>query len=237
MTPDKQPASQKIAVLVIDDESQIRRYLRVSLSGQEYQVTEASNGADGVRKALAEAPDVVVLDLGLPDCDGKEVIRRIRESSAVPIVILSVRSDESEKIEALDAGADDYIEKPFATGELLARIRTALRRRVRAEAHTTIVTAGAVSIDLERRLVLKKGEEVRLTPREWDLLSILATHAGRVVTHPQLLREIRGEQLEDQTHYLRVFISQLRQKLEADPSRPRIIVTEAGVGYRLVSEG
>ncbi|MBU0607992.1 MAG: response regulator transcription factor [Armatimonadetes bacterium] len=219
-------------VLVVDDEQAIRRFLRVTLDAQGYQVYEAETGKEALDAVPACRPDALILDLGLPDMEGHEVIRRLREWSSVPIIVLSVREHETEKIAALDAGADDYLTKPFASGELMARLRAAVRRA----AHTgnePVYEVGDLRIDLGRRQVTLAGNEVSLTPTEHDLLRVLAQHAGRVLTHHQLLRQVWGASYEPETHLLRVNISNLRRKLEADPSRPQYIVTEPGVGYRL----
>jgi two-component system KDP operon response regulator KdpE len=222
-------------LLVVDDDAPIRRFLRAGLGSEGYRVIEAENGADAVAQAATRAPDLVLLDLGLPDGDGFDVVRRLREWSQVPVIVLSARGQEEDKIRALDAGADDYVTKPFAMGELLARVRVALRHSARAESGSDAgpVVAGELSIDLARRTVTVAGEAVRLTPIEYRLLAILARHAGRVLTHEQLLREVWGPGYATQHHYVRVYMAQLRQKLERDPSRPRWLVTEPGVGYRL----
>lgn len=226
-------------ILIVDDEPQIRRFLRASLTAHDYEVAEAGTGGEAVRVLTVQQPDLVVLDLGLPDMDGLEVIGRVREWSQVPIIVLSIRADESDKIEALDRGADDYITKPFGMGELMARMRTALRHREQAGAseETPIIHArGGVDVDLTRRLVTRNGSPVKLSKKEYELLRVLVSHPGKVMTHQQLLREIWGEAYVEETQYLRVYIGQLRQKLEADPSRPHMIVTEPGVGYRLQTE-
>lgn len=225
-----------LSILVVDDEPQICRFLRASLSAEGYRVIEAGTATEALRLAASERPDVIVLDLGLPDMDGREVIRRVREDSRVPLLVLSARRSETEKVAALDLGADDYIEKPFGTGELLARIRAAHRRHLLAESGEKILRVGGLEIDFEARTVMRSGEEIRLTPREWSLLSSLARHPGKVLTHPQILKEVWGPTFADQTHYLRVYVAQLRQKLENDPGRPRILLTEPGVGYRVAAE-
>lgn len=221
-------------VLIVDDEPQILRFLRTSLTANDYDVLEASTGAEGLRRATAEAPDLIILDLGLPDMDGKDVIRHLRSGSDTPIIVLSVRAREAEKIEALDLGANDYLTKPFGTGELLARLRAALRHQAQKTGEAEIFTSGGLTVDTVRRVV-KSGEEVvHLTPKEYDLLRVLVQHAGRVLTHRQLLQAVWGPaHIEDAT-YLRVFVGQLRRKIETDPARPALIVTEPGVGYRLV---
>jgi two-component system, OmpR family, KDP operon response regulator KdpE len=221
-------------ILVVDDEQQIRRMLAVALSAHGYNLAEADSGREGLNQALIFHPDVIILDLGLPDLDGMEVISRIREWSQVPVIVLSVRERESDKIGALDAGADDYLTKPFSMGELLARLRVALRRSAKAEEEPVLVF-GDLIVDLARRLVLLKGIELKLTPTEYEILKHLALHSGRVITHRQLLRAVWGPNFQDETHYLRVYVGQLRRKIEADPTQPRFIMTEPGVGYRFVS--
>ena len=219
-------------ILVIDDELPIRRLLRSSLSERGYQVTAVMTGDEGIDAAAADPPAVVVLDLGLPDMDGLEVCRQLRSWSEVPIIILSARYDEAEKVRALDLGADDYLTKPFGTQELLARIRVALRRSERRVSSPAVVGAGDVRIDLARRQVTVRGAEVRLTPTEYTLLTALATNAGRVLTHQWLLQHTWGPGYEDGVQNLHVFISQIRRKIEPQPARPRYILTEPGIGYR-----
>lgn len=221
-------------ILVVDDEREIRRMLNVALSAHGYAVAEASSGKEGLSQILIFHPDLVILDLGLPDLDGMEVIHALREWSRVPVIILSVRERESDKIGALDAGADDYLTKPFSMGELLARIRVAIRRSAKTEDEPVLAFAG-LTIDLARRMVLLKGEEFKVTPTEYEILKYLALHAGRVVTHRQLLRAVWGPNFQEETHYLRVYIGQLRRKIEDDPAQPRYITTEPGVGYRFMS--
>ncbi|MBP2551497.1 two-component system KDP operon response regulator KdpE [Neorhizobium galegae] len=221
-------------ILVVDDEPQIQRFLKPALSAAGYEVIEALCGADALKAVATAAPDLVILDLGLPDMDGKDVISSLRGWSDLPIVILSARDRESEKIAALDLGADDYIEKPFGIGELTARIRNALRHRGKADAAPTVMVADGLTIDTVHRLVSRGGEPIRLTPKEYDLLTLLGRHAGRVVTHKTLLTAVWGPAHGEDLHYLRVFIGQLRQKIERDPARPAIVRTEPGVGYRLV---
>jgi two-component system KDP operon response regulator KdpE len=225
-------------VLVIEDEGQVLRFLRTSLSAHGYRLVEATTGERGLVEAATRAPELVLLDLGLPDLDGVEVARRIREWSVVPILVLSARGQESDKIRALDAGADDYLTKPFGVGELLARMRVALRHaaRIAAGAGESAVETGELRVDLAARRVLVKGEEVRLTRTEFNLLATLAKHAGKVVTHRQLLKDVWGPGSADQSHYLRVYMGQLRHKLEENPARPRYLLTETGVGYRLRSD-
>ncbi len=220
-------------ILVIDDEKQIRRLLKVALTGHGYEVEEAACGLDGLNKATAYRPDLIILDLGLPDMNGLDVIRQLREWSRIPVIILSVKEHESDKITALDAGADDYVTKPFGMGELLARIRAALRH-VAGAGDEPVLKFSDLVIDMARRRVTVNGMEIKLTPTEYDLMKNLAVHAGKVLTHRQLLRTIWGPSYENDTHYLRVYIGQLRRKIENDPSRPRHIITEPGVGYRLL---
>ncbi|MBL9216180.1 MAG: response regulator [Opitutaceae bacterium] len=223
------------ALLVIDDEVQIRRLLRVSLEAAGYRVREAETGRLGLQEAATEPPDGIILDLGLPDLDGQEVLRRLREWTRVPVLVLSVREREEDKIAALDAGADDYLTKPFGGRELLARVRAVLRRAQPAD-EPAVVRVGDLEIDLAARTVRRAGSEVRLTAKEYGLLRLLVLHRGKVVTHRQLLRELWGPHAGDQTHYLRVHMAHLRQKLEAAPHAPRHLRTEAGIGYRLVTE-
>lgn len=218
-------------ILVIDDEFAIRRFLHAVLSAEEFLLREAESGHAGLASAAAFRPDVILLDLGLPDLDGVEVIRRIREWSPVPIIVLSVREREDDKIAALDAGADDYLTKPFGVGELLARIRAALRRTLQ-QAPEPVFKCDGLEFDLAGRRVTLNGTEVQLTPTEYELLRLLVVHAGKVLTHGQILRQIWGMAYLEQPHVLRVNISNLRRKIEADPSRPRYIITEPGVGYR-----
>jgi two-component system KDP operon response regulator KdpE len=221
-------------ILVVDDERPIRRFLRAALAAHGYEVHEAGTGQEGLASVVECRPDIVILDLGLPDFDGVEVTRRLREWSKVPIIILSVRDQERDKIAALDAGADDYLTKPFGAGELMARLRVALRRR--SEPVQPVFRAGDLVVDFARRLVTVGGREVALTPTEYDLLRLMATNADRVLTHQQLLRQVWGPGYEGEAHLLRVNISNLRRKIEPEPARPRTIITEPGVGYRLCSE-
>jgi two-component system KDP operon response regulator KdpE len=223
-------------ILVVDDEAQIRKFLRIALEAHGFVVSEAVAGAEGIGKSATEAPDLVILDLGLPDHDGKEVVRRIREWSAVPILILSVRQAEAEKVAALDAGANDYVVKPFGIAELLARVRALLRRGAQGGEGTgaSEIMVGDLTVDLARHEVRLAGVPVKLTRKEFDLLHMLARHAGRILTHGQLLREVWGKAHEGDTQYLRVFISQLRHKLGDDPGAPKYILNEPGVGYRML---
>ena len=225
-------------VVLIEDEPQIRRFLRATLTGRGYRLFEATTGADGLVEVGSRQPDVVIVDLGLPDVDGIDVIRRLREWTAVPIIVLSARGQERDKVTALDAGADDYVSKPFGASELLARIRVALRHTAGAshEADDATFTIGELRMDLLRRQVFVGDREVRLTPIEYKLLATLVRHAGKVVTHQQLLREVWGPTNTDQAHYVRVYMAHLRHKLEAEPARPQYLLTEPGVGYRLTTE-
>jgi two-component system, OmpR family, KDP operon response regulator KdpE len=223
-----------VTVLVVDDEPPIRRLLRTSLTAQGYRIVEAGDAAAALVEIRNHEPDIVILDLGLPDADGLSVIETVRQSSAVPIIVLSSRGDERGKVEALDLGADDYLTKPFGMAELVARIRAALRHRLQVEGAEPVFHSGDLSVDLVRRIVRVKDEEVKLSPKEYDILRQLVLHAGKVLTHKHLLREVWGPATED-VQYLRIYIRQLRQKLEADPERPRLILTEAGVGYRLTA--
>lgn len=219
--------------LVIDDEPQIRRLLRVTLEANGYRVFDAATGQDGIAQAAQRRPDVVLLDLGLPDLDGVEVLKRLREWSRVPVLILSVRDREDDKVAALDAGADDYVTKPFATGELLARVRAALRH-LQPQRADAVFLSGDLEVDLAARSVRKRGHEVKLTPTEYSLLRLFVTHAGKVLTHRQLLTEVWGPKAVEQTHYLRVHIAHLREKLEDVPGQHDFIRTEPGIGYRFV---
>ncbi|HKY34811.1 MAG TPA: response regulator [Polyangiaceae bacterium] len=223
-------------LLVIEDEAQMRRFLRASLVSNGYQVFEAETGEDGLEQAAARNPDLVLLDLGLPDTDGLVVTERLRQWGRMPIIVLSARGKEEDKIKALDLGADDYLTKPFGIGELLARIRVALRNSARTESGASQFSMGDVSVDLVRRHVQKGDGEVHLTPIEYKLLSTLIKYEGRVITHRQLLKEVWGPNSSEQTQYLRVYMGQLRHKLEDNPSRPRFLTTEPGVGYRLRTE-
>lgn len=218
-------------ILVIDDEPPIRRLLRTSLTAQHYRVAETESAADGIKRIRGERPDAVILDLGLPDADGLDVINRVREFSKVPIIVLSSRGDERGKIEALDRGADDYVTKPFGMGELVARIRAALRHRIQDEGGEPVFRSGDLCVDLVHRVVSVRGNEVKLSPKEYDILRLLVVHAGKVLTHRMIMREVWAAAGDVQ--YLRIYIRQLRQKLEQDPQRPMHIFTETGVGYRL----
>jgi two-component system KDP operon response regulator KdpE len=223
-------------ILVVDDEPDLRRLLRTSLGTEGYRVVESASGPRGAIDAGTHKPDVAVIDLGLPGMSGIEVIRRIRQWSGMPIIVLSARIQEQSKVEALDAGADDYVTKPFATAELLARIRVALRHRVRSASGSMLVEWQGVTMDLGKRTAVRDGADVHLTPTEFRLLSLLASHLGMVVTHRQLLQDVWGPTHGGDTHYLRIYMRQLREKLEDDPSRPRHLLTETGVGYRLVTD-
>jgi two-component system KDP operon response regulator KdpE len=220
-------------VLVVDDEPPIRRFLRTSLAAAGYRIVEAENAADTMRLAAVEKPDLIILDLGLPDRSGLEVIGDIRKTSTVPIIILSARHDERSIVEALDLGADDYVGKPFGIAELMARMRAALRHAFQAQGELPVFVSGDLAVDLVRRHVMRGGREVKLSPKEFDLLRHLVMHAGKVLTHRHLLREVWGPAQAEEVQYLRVFIRGLRQKLEPDPTRPTHILTELGVGYRL----
>jgi two-component system KDP operon response regulator KdpE len=224
-------AEDRVRVLIVDDERPIRRFLKVAL-GSQFAVYEATNGEEALAAAASERPDVILLDLRLPDMDGVEVTRRLREWTQIPIIVVSVREQEADKIAALDAGADDYLTKPFGVGELMARLRAALRRSAQAEIEPVFQTGG-LTVDLNQRLVSVSGQPVSLTPTEYDLLRTLVQHAGKVLTHDQLLRAVWGTAYESETHMLQVNISNLRRKIEANASRPAYIVTEPGVGYRL----
>lgn len=225
-------------LLLVEDELPIRRFLRASLAGEDYRLVEAENGQQAIKLAAQQPPDLVILDLGLPDLDGQEVLRQLREWLQAPIIILSVRDQEQQKITALDNGADDYLTKPFSTGELLARIRVALRHasRVGAEQESSTFACGDLKIDFAARRVFVKDQELHLTPTEYKLLSTLVRHAGKVLTHRSLLKDVWGPLHVQETHYLRVFMASLRRKIESDPARPRYLLTEQGVGYRFAAE-
>jgi two-component system KDP operon response regulator KdpE len=231
---NNEPSRPVATALVIDDEPQIRRLLRVTLEANGYAVLDSATGQDGLAQAAQRRPDVVLLDLGLPDLDGVAVLKRLREWSAVPVIILTVRDREDDKIKALDAGADDYVTKPFGAGELLARLRAALRHN-RGQGGEAVFHSNHLEIDLASRVVLKQGVEVKLTPTEYALLRLFVTHAGKVLTHRQLLSEVWGPKAINQSQYLRVHIAHLREKLEEDPSQPKLIITEPAIGYRLVA--
>ena len=222
-------------VLVVDDEAQIRRFLRISLEANRYRVHEALTGREALAEAARLRPDVVILDLGLPDQDGLAVLRQLREWNRVPVVVLSVRDRDEDKIALLDAGADDYLTKPFSLGELLARLRAA-QRHSQPLPETAVFRSGTLAVDLARRAVTVEGEVVKLTTTEYALLRLFVQNAGKVLTHTQLLREVWGPSYVEETHYLRVYLAHLRRKLEADPANPRLLITEPGVGYRLVVE-
>jgi len=223
-------------VLIVDDELSVRRFLRTALRAEGYQVSEVATGEEAIHSAVQSTPDIIILDLGLPDISGVEVTQRLRDWTQTPIIILSVRDSEADKVEALDAGADDYLTKPIGVGELMARIRTALRHAKTSEGNESVFQTGELVVDLASRIVKLSDEEIQLTPTEYDLLKILVSHAGKVVTHSQLLREVRGNSYQDETHLLRVHMSNLRHKLEPDANRPRYIITEPGVGYRLLTD-
>jgi two-component system KDP operon response regulator KdpE len=225
-------------VLLIEDELPIRRFLRSSLGGQDYRLVEAETGERGLRLATQQPPDLVILDLGLPDTDGQAILTRLREWYRGPVIVLSARDQEQQKIMALDHGADDYLTKPFSTGELLARMRVALRHATqpRGEGDSSTFTTGDLHVDLGTRRVLVRGQEVHLTPLEYKLLTTLIRHAGKVLTHRFLLKEVWGPHHVEETHYLRVFMASLRRKIEVDSAEPRYLLTEAGVGYRLAAE-
>lgn len=220
-------------IVLIEDDPPIRRFLRTGLRTQDFTIYEAATGKQGIIEAEVRKPDLIILDLGLPDMDGVAVIKAIRSWSTVPIIILSARSNEQNKIDALDAGADDYLTKPFGFGELLARIRVALRHSTRSGTPSTEVFAsGDLSIDLHNRVVTVAGEEIHLTPIQYRLLTVLIKYPGKVLTHQQILKEVWGPSYQENAHYLRIYMSQLRQKLEADPTQPKYLLTESGVGYR-----
>ncbi len=222
-------------VLIVDDEQSIRVFLKLTLTSQGYETIEAVAGKDALTKAVTARPDIIILDIGLPDIDGIEVTRLLREWTQIPIIILSVRGSEKDKIAALDLGADDYLTKPFVVGELLARVRAALRRSVKTAGEHSFKTGG-LEVDLERRVVKVAGQELQLTPNEYELLKVLVEHAGKVMTHKHLLNAVWGPEYIGEFHMLRVNISNLRRKIEPDPARPQIIITESGVGYRLKAD-
>jgi two-component system KDP operon response regulator KdpE len=225
--------TDRATILVVDDEPPIRRFLRTTLAAQPYRVVEAATGAEGLSLLRHEKPDLVILDLGLPDLDGLEVLKRIRKESPVPVLILSSRDDEKGKVAAFDEGADDYVTKPFGVEELMARLRAALRHRLQEQGGRAVFHSGDLSVDLVKRIVTVRGQEIKLSPKEYDILQQFVLHAGKVLTHRHLLREVWGIDSGGDLQYLRVYIRQLRQKLEKDPEQPVHILTEAGVGYRL----
>jgi two-component system KDP operon response regulator KdpE len=230
-------SAAKPRILVVDDEPAILRFLRPALEANDYEVTTAGTAAEAMKRIAGERPDVVVLDLGLPDGDGKDVIKRVRAWSDVPIVVLSAREREAEKIAAFDLGADDYVDKPFGVGELMARLRAAMRHRLQGHDETPVLRLGELEIDNVRHRVTRADEEIKLTRKEFELLSYLARHAGKVVTHRQILTTVWGPAHTGDTQYLRVYIRQLRQKIEPNPDDPKLITTEIGIGYRIVDEG
>lgn len=226
------------AILVIEDEPPLQKFLQATLSSQGYQIISSVTGKDGLMQAASRQPDLIILDLGLPDMDGIEVTRQLREWSAIPIIVVSARGKEQDKVMALDVGADDYLTKPFGVGELLARVRVAIRHAAAAKQETgdPVFTVGDLRVDLLHRQVFVADQQVHLTPNQFKLLTVLVKNAGKVLTHRQLLKEVWGPFITQENHYLRVYMNQLRQKLEADPSRPKYLLTEPGVGYRLVVE-
>lgn len=225
--------TDRTRVLVIDDEAQIRKLLRVVLSAHGYEVEEEKNGKDGIVRATMFKPDLLIVDLGLPDIDGKIVVKEIREWSKVPIIVLTARDEEQEKIEALDLGADDYVTKPFGTGELLARMRVCLRRTF-TDAEDSVIRCDELTIDIAKHKVTIGDREIKLTPTEYDIVKIMAQNAGRVLTHKQLLKAVWGNEYNEDTHYIRVYIGQIRRKLEKNPTQPHYIITESGIGYRFM---
>lgn len=231
----KEMTENKVRVLIIDDEQSVRRFLRVALTSQDYYVYEASTGQDGISAAISQKPDIIILDLGLPDMGGVEVAQLLRQWTQNPILILSIKGSENDKIAALDAGADDYLTKPFGVGELLARLRAALRHISHPQG-ANIFESNGLKVDIARRVVTVSGHEIQLTPNEYDILRVLIAHAGKVLTHRNLLREVWGTIYEQEFHILHVNISNLRRKIEPDPARPQYIITEPGVGYRLKTD-
>jgi len=225
-----------VRILVIDDEKQIIKFLKVSLGAHGFEIDEAFTGADGIARAAAGKPDVIIVDLGLPDMDGKTVVKTIREWSTTPIIVLSAREQEKEKVEAFDAGADDYVTKPFGIGELIARIRVAIRHSVTSE-NDPLLTCGKLVVDLNLHKVTMEGREVKLTPTEFAIIKLLAQHQGKVLTQKQLLKAVWGNEYTEDTHYVRIYIGQLRRKIEQNPTQPQYIITESGIGYRLISPG
>ena len=228
-------SSDSPVVLVVDDEVQIRRFLRAGFELDGFTVEEADNGSNAIRKATLSPPDLLIVDLGLPDMDGSEIVQRLRAWSSVPLIVLSVRSNEAEKVRLLELGADDYVVKPFGMAELLARAHAALRRRVNTSTGEPIIKSGRLTIDFGARLVTIDGERVQLTPKEYRLLQVLAQHAGNVVTHQHLLKEVWGSPHMHDVHYLRIFVRKLRQKIEVDATKPQVLLTELGIGYRLAA--
>jgi two-component system KDP operon response regulator KdpE len=226
--------TSKTRVLVVDDEPAILRFLKPALEANDYELTSCGSVAESVKRIATDAPDIIVLDLGLIDGDGKDVIRQVRAWSEVPIIVLSARDRDAEKIEALDFGADDFVNKPFSVGELLARMRAALRHRMNRAAETPVLRTGNIEIDNVRRRVTRASREIKLTPKEFEVLSFLSRHAGKVITHRQIMTAVWGPAHAADTQYLRVYIGQLREKIEQDASDPHIIITEPGVGYRIV---
>jgi len=222
-------------ILIIDDEAQIRKLLSVSLRAHGFVTEEVATGRDGINRTAFFKPDLMIVDLGLPDMDGKEIIRAIRQWSNAPLIVLTARDQEQEKIDALDAGADDYITKPFSIGELMARIRVCLRRMAAGE-NEPLLICGGLTVDLIQRRVTVDGHEIKLTPTEYEIMKLLAQHAGRVLTHKQLLKAVWGNSYEGDTHYIRVYVGQLRRKIENDPAQPKYIITESGIGYRLMGQ-
>lgn len=220
-------------ILVIEDDPQIRKFLTITLTSHDYAVIPAETGGEGIRLATSVKPEAVLLDLGLPDMDGTEVIGSLRQWSKLPIIVLSVRNKEEEKVKAFDLGANDYVTKPFGTAELLARIRAALRDAIVAQAEETEITIGDLHIDLMKRVVSLRGERIKLSPKEFNLLKVLAMNAGKLLTHKHLMKEVWGEAYTEDNQYLRIYIAQLRQKLEKDPARDQFIINEPGIGYRL----
>lgn len=227
---------QGALILVIDDEIQIRRFLKMSLEAYGYIVKEAENGVEGYRAVFDNRPDLIILDLELPDTNGLDLLKKIRESSSTPVIILTVCDDERDKINLLDSGADDYLTKPFSVGELNARIKVALRHSLNSNNNDEIYTNGNISVDFARRIVTKNGNEIKLTPTEYSILTMLIKYKGKVVTQTHILKEIWGPNMTEETQYLRIYILQLRRKIEEDPSNPEIIITEPGVGYRFVGK-